>query len=255
MTLHLELSFDDDDPDDIVLHYASSGVGVLSDVLGTIVIRYKSPVNQHSCNKTPSKYDWCEPATIAEIRPLLYFIWHLDQHGLYIFRCVWSAFKFKLTVVRHLERFSTPDASSQTQWQDAERRCHLEKETKKPLCSVRVDTLACQRTSTEMEILSQTKYRMSAKDATDGTCSEKTEETTVLLEIFENHYTWGSPAIRFWMVKIQWAYFPHEQHVNIWNQLAVGIFRHSFIECLRVRCNGLGSQFTYFSHQGIGVRC
>ena len=191
--------------------------------------------------------DWTQNTVVLYLTPWLTWV--------HIFRGVWLEFNSKLMVVRHPERFSTPDASSQIQWQDAERKCHLEKETKKPVCSVRDDTLACQRTSTETGTVSQTEYRMSAKDATDGTCNEKAEETTVLLEIFQNHYTWGSPAIRFRMFERQCAKFSYVQYVKASNQLDLGIIRNDFIDGLRVCCDGLCPQLTYLSHQGIGVRC
>ena len=41
----------------------------------------------------------------------------------------------------------------------------------------------------------------------------------------------------------------------VYCQLHLGIIRYDFTEGLRVSCQGLGSQLTYFSHQGVGVRC
>ena len=187
LTLRLEISFDDEDQDEGAQYLISPQIGVHCNVLKRLGISHQS-ITFHATDVN-----------------LLHGLMNSDHCGIVSDTLIntgwisseesdWNSIpSWWWSGIRRDSAHRMPPHKSSGKMQRGDAN------------SVRVDTLACQRMSTETGTVSQTEYRMSVKDATDGTCNEKADETTVLLEIFQNHYTWRSPAIRFRMFERQCA--------------------------------------------------
>ena len=195
LTLRLEISFDDEDQDENAQYLISPEVGVHCDVLKPLGISHQS-ITLHA---TESPGDMTDVNLLHGLNSEI----HSDHCGivsdtLINTECISSEESDRNSIpswrwssIRRDSTHRMPPHESSGKMQ----RGNVTWRRKRRHPSV----LSCQRTSSETGTVSQTEYRMSTKDATDGTCNEKAEETTVLLEIFQNHYAWGSPAIRFRM--------------------------------------------------------